>query len=611
MVRVVVSVLVLLAVVGVPSGAVAAPPGDPAVIRVDQVGYGSAEAKRAYLLAPRALPASATFSVRDARGRTVLSGRVGSGAGGWNDRYRAVHVLDLSAVRAAGTYTVRAGGAVSPAFRVAPAHQLFAPLADDALAFFAVQRDGAHVVPGALHRRAAHLADRSATVYDVPQFTGDGGDELAAPLRAIGGPVDVEGGWFDAGDFVKFTHTTAYSVAALLVAGRAGDETEHGLRWLDKMWDAERGVLYAQVGIGTGSEELGLLGDHDVWRLPEDDDARRTGPGDDEFFLKYRPVFIAGAVTPNLAGRVCAAFALGAQAALRRGDRAAARHWFAEAASVYAAARTTDVGELVTAYPHAYYPEDSWADDMEYGAVELARAARQLGDGRAGGWLRDATRWADVYLGSDSRDTLNLYDTSAIAHAELIAALRPGDATRGRLVADLRRQLDAGVAAAAGNVLGHAADVADFDAASRSFGFAATAQLYRAVTGDRRYDTFGTAQRNFALGVNGWGVSLMIGAGTEFAHCPQHQVANLSGSLTGGRPIIRGAVVNGPNGADNFTDLGIPDGARACPADGANRFAAFDRADARFLDDVRAWPSVEPALDFTATAALALSLTAA
>ncbi|GAA0709222.1 hypothetical protein Drose_21400 [Dactylosporangium roseum] len=30
-----------------------------------------------------------------------------------------------------------------------------------------------------------------------------------------------------------------------------------------------------------------------------------------------------------------------------------------------------------------------------------------------------------------------------------------------------------------------------------------------------------------------------------------------------------------------------------------------------FLDDVRAWPSVEPAVDFTATAALALSLTAA
>jgi hypothetical protein len=286
-----------------------------------------------------------------------------------------------------------------------------------------------------------------------------------------------------------------------------------------------------------------------------------------------------------------------------------------QASSVFAQAKTTDVGELVTAYPHAYYPEDSWADDMEYGATELALAGRVLGDPRAGTWLRDAAHWAAAYLASDSLDTLNLYDTSAIAHSDLITAIRashPGPlaVTERQLVDDLRRQLDTGVQAAAGNVFGHAADVADFDAASRSFGFAATAKLYRAVTGDRSYDAFGTRQRDFALGANGWGVSLMIGEGADFARCPQHQVANLSGSLTGGRKVIRGAVVNGPNGADNFTDLGIPDGARACPSDGGNRFAPFDRADSRFLDDVRAWPSVEPAIDFTATAALSFALTA-
>jgi hypothetical protein len=350
--------------------------------------------------------------------------------------------------------------------------------------------------------------------------------------------------------------------------------------------------------------------------LPEADDALSTQPGDESYFLKYRPVFIgapAGSkVSPNLAGRLSAAFALGAQVAARRGDQAAARRWLGQAASLFAQARTSNVGELVTAYPHAYYPEDSWADDMEYGAVELYRAGVAVGDRRADGWLRDAAHWASVYLASDTQDTLNLYDTSALAHAELIGALRdavgPFAVAPRDLVADLRRQLDTGVAAAAENPFGHAADVADFDAASRSFGFAATARLYRSVTGDGRYDGFGARQRDFALGANGWGVSLMIGEGTDFAQCPQHQVANLSGSLTGGRKVIRGAVVNGPNGAENFEDLGIPDGARDCPVDGANRFAPFDRADSRFLDDVRAWPSVEPAIDFTGTAALAFAL---
>jgi endoglucanase len=142
-------------------------------------------------------------------------------------------------------------------------------------------------------------------------------------------------------------------------------------------------------------------------------------------------------------------------------------------------------------------------------------------------------------------------------------------------------------------------------------GFAATAWLYRRLTGDRAYDAFGTQQRNWALGANAWGTTFVIGEGTVFPHCPQHQVANLAGSLEGGREVLVGAVVNGPNGAENFEGIGIPDGARACPVDGRNRFAAFDRADARYLDDVRAWPSVEPAIDFTSTGMLAFALTAA
>jgi endoglucanase len=128
-------------------------------------------------------------------------------------------------------------------------------------------------------------------------------------------------------------------------------------------------------------------------------------------------------ISPNLAGRVAAAFALGAQVEAAS-DRRRARALLRAAASVFAMARTTGVGELVTAYPHAYYPEDSWQDDMEFGAVELALAARRLHDRREAGWLRAATHWARRYLGSEHRDALNLYDTSALAHADLVRALR-------------------------------------------------------------------------------------------------------------------------------------------------------------------------------------------
>jgi hypothetical protein len=621
-------VVVALAAAGLVAGSPAA--GAAAgtirgVVRVDQVGYATGESKRAFLLA-EAPAAAARFAVVDAHGRTVLSGHAGRLSGGWNRRYRAVHPIDFSSLRRPGTYRIVVAGlaAASPSFRVATRDALFRRLVDDTVRFFQVQRDGASV-PARLDRRPSHLTDRHATVYATPVFEGDGGDVPAAPLRPVGGPVDVEGGWFDAGDFVKFTHATAYSTAEMLLVRRnlgrddraLAAETRHGLRWLDKVWDERHRVLYAQVGLGTGSERFGFVGDHDVWRLPEADDALAVRPGDAEYFIKYRPVFRAAApgarISPNLAGRVAAAFALGAQVEAAA-DRPRARALLRAAASVFAMARTSNVGELVTAFPHAYYPEDSWQDDMEFGAVELALAARRLHDRRAAGWLRAATHWARAYLRSGDRDALNLYDTSALAHADLVRALRRSrsgagfEVSAGELLADLRRQLASGAGPAREEPFGSAVDVTEFDAATRTFGFAATARIYRRLTGDRSYDAFGTAQRNWALGANAWGTSFVIGEGTVFPHCPQHQVANLAGSLTGGRHVVVGAVVNGPNGAENFEDIGIPDGARACPVDGRNRFARFDRADARYLDDVRAWPSVEPAIDFTSTGMLAFAL---
>jgi endoglucanase len=90
----------------------------------------------------------------------------------------------------------------------------------------------------------------------------------------------------------------------------------------------------------------------------------------------------------------------------------------------------------------------------------------------------------------------------------------------------------------------------------------------------------------------------------------QHQVANLSGSLDGSPPIVRGAAVNGPNDVSQFDDSATetPDGARACPPGGADPFGRFTSSGAaRYLDNVGAWMSVEPAIDFTAGVPLALA----
>jgi hypothetical protein len=593
-------------------------------VRLDQVGYGTAESKQAYLLVDKAT-SDAKFSVLDATGKTVLTGKVGASLGGWSDSFSAVHPIDFSKVTKSGTYKIKVSGAAtatSPNFKIDAQAKLFAPIAADTVEFFQAQRDGANVVPGRLGRKQSHLADRKADVYDTPVFKGDGGDELAAPLKKIGGPVDVEGGWFDAGDFVKFTHATSYSLSELLYAQRVQStpaldaETQFGLKWLDKVWDAKNKVLIAQVGIGTGSEEHGFLGDHDVWRLPEDDDKLTVKPGDEKYFIKHRPVFRAAApgekISPNLAGRVAAAFALAAQLEAKRNPGLACKY-LEEAASVFALAKTTDVGELVTAFPHAYYPEDSWADDLEFGATQLALAGKALGDSRAKGWTKAATHWAKEYLASGDTDTLNLYNTSALAHTDLAKLLRAGgvqgaEVTEAQLVGDLKRQLKQGADAAATSPFRTAANLTSFDAAPRSFGFAATAQLYRSLTGDNTYNGFGARQRNFTLGANAWGTTLVVGVGSKFPECPHHQAANLEGDPNGGKKVLVGAVINGPNGADLFEDLGeMPEGSHPCTKPYTKQ---FDSAGSVFADDLRSWPSSEPAIDFTSTAALAFTLTA-
>jgi hypothetical protein len=578
-----------------------------AVVRVDQAGYPANETKHAYVMAQRSA-AGADFRVVDRSGRTMLSGKAGAAVRSWNSKYRAVNVLDLSALAEPGRYRIEVSGTVtgeSPEFEVASARELFGRLAADSVKFFRSQRDGADVDGTLLRRKPSHLADRIAQVYAPPHIDMQAYRLLDPALTRIGGPVDVEGGWFDAGDFLKFTHTTSYATAQLLLAQRDGTgsadlaaEARHGVEWLTRIWTGD--VLYAQVGIGVGNENVRT--DHDVWRLPEDDDALDAPPGSADHHIKHRPVFPANApgdpISPNLAGRVAAAFALSTQ--LNAGpDRARATEHLRIAAQIYARANHSP-GALVTAYPPEYYPESSWLDDLEFGATELALAARALGDPRAQTWTAEAQQWASRYLESDSRGSAGISDVSAMAHADL-AGLVDGP-QREQLIDDIRRPLRDAATIAAQDPFRSGVSYVEFDAVPHTFGLMISALHNRKLTGDTTYDELLAQQRNWVLGANPWGVSFVIGAGTTSLRCASHQVANLTGEL----PV--GAVVNGPNAAKHFEELNTFPTMRACPADGANPYAEFDGKGARFLDHAGAWASAEVAIDFTSTALLAFTL---
>jgi endoglucanase len=265
---------------------------------------------------------------------------------------------------------------------------------------------------------------------------------------------------------------------------------------------------------------------------------------------------------------------------------------------------------LVTALPHAFYPESSWQDDMELGAAEIALAAYRLGR-PAGRYVRDSVRFARRFMAGGSTDTLNLYDTSALADMALADVLRmvPHGSVavhRADLVADLARQIRGGIAHARHDPFGAAEPVDEFDANSHTFGLIATVGLYDALTHSRRFQGFAGLQRTWLLGGDPWGVTAMVGIGHRFPLCMQHQVANLSGTLDGSPPVDVGAVVNGPNGQDNFEGGlgGFQDGMRHCTTT-ARGLRRFDGHRSRYVDDVRAWQTDEPALDMTGAAIIA------
>jgi hypothetical protein len=153
---------------------------------------------------------------------------------------------------------------------------------------------------------------------------------------------------------------------------------------------------------------------------------------------------------------------------------------------------------------------------------------------------------------------------------------------------------------------GAAVSVDDFDVNSHTFGLVATVGLYDALTHSDRYQRFATAQRTWLLGGDPWGVTAMVGVGDAFPDCMQHQVANLDGSPDGSPPVDVGAVVNGPNGAGNFNGGlgGFQTGMARCTS-ASRHLRHFDGHGSRYVDDVRAWQTDEPALDMTGSAIIA------
>ena len=610
-----------------------------AYVRVNQIGYVSGASKRAYLMASGA-ETGATFSILNSSGGTVYGpAAIGPSLGSWSSSYPDVYALDFDGFVTAGTYTISVNGpvaATSPSFKIDSATNLYsAPLANS-LYFYENERDGPNYISSPLRTAPGHLNDESATVYFTPTFNKR---DNAGTLTPTGALIDVSGGWWDAGDYMKFVETHSYTLAMMLVGIRdfpnqmgAGSmtsnftaEAKFGLDWLQKMWSDSNQTLYYQVAIASGGHAY--VGDHDIWRLPQVDDTYQNCVSPYEYIC-HRPVLQnpaggSGAkISPNLAGRLAADFAL-CYHVFVASNASYANQCLAAAEHVFDLADTAPTGNLVTAGPYDFYPEIEWRDDLELGATELYFAVQSCGTNcpinlhPASYYLSQAAMWANAYITgpNDAKDTLNLYDVSGLAHFELYRAIalagNPSGLaiTQAELVADLQKQLNNAITQSGKDPFGFGFPWNTYDTTSHGGGLAVMGAEYSYLSGPALNNstnaaTYGNRQLANILGANGWGTSLIVNDGSTFPLCMQHQVTNLVPNPPNGSPFLSGAAVEGPNTA---ASKGTLTGMVACPPNGVDQFAQFNSSNAVYKDNVQSYSTVEPAIDLTASSFLAFS----
>jgi endoglucanase len=178
--------------------------------------------------------------------------------------------------------------------------------------------------------------------------------------------------------------------------------------------------------------------------------------------------------------------------------------------------------------------------------------------------------------------------------------------TRAQLLANLRGQIEKGIHTAASDPFRFGFAWDQWDTTTHGAGLTVMADEYDALTGRPVYASWAQHWLDDILGGNGWGVSLIVGDGTVFPDCMQHQVTNLVGSHNGQPPVLAGATVEGPN---SFAATGLVPNMRRCNANapGDVPYAAYNGHKAVFQDNVQSYSTVEPAIDLTALTPLAFS----
>ncbi|MFD0820007.1 glycoside hydrolase family 9 protein [Micromonospora zhanjiangensis] len=380
----------------------------------------------------------------------------------------------------------------------------------------------------------------------------------SALTDGAGTGVDLTGGWYDAGDHVKFGFPMAFSATMLAwgaVEYRAGYANSgqlpyllDSLRWVNDYFikaHPSANVLYGQVGKG-------------------DDDHKWWGPA--EVLPMARPAYKIDASCggSDLAGETAAALAASSMV-FRPTDAAYADKLLSHAKQLYSFADSVRkvYSDCITDAQAFYKSWSGYQDELVWGAIWLHRAT---GDAS---YLAKAESEYDK-LGTEPQTTTRSYKwTLAWDNKQFGAYVLLANLTgKQKYVDDANRWLDWWTVGVNGEKVryspGGEAVLDSWGSLRYAANTAFAALVYADKTTDAtrrtRYHDFAVRQIGYALGDNPRKSSYLIGFGANSPKNPHHRTAH--GSWWDNqtvpaetRHVLYGALVGGPSSPDDaYTD---------------------------------------------------------
>lgn len=561
--------------------------GQEVYLRSNQLGYAPDEDKIVMILSDGPLDQNLEVVHQNPEITNQFSpDQIHSGLWG---QYRYQYQMNLSTLREVGTYQIKYRDQIVGQVQVVD--RPYAPYASDLLAFMRQQRCGYN------------------PYFDVVCHQQDG--------KLFYGPVpdstffDFTGGWHDAGDQLKYLITSSNATARMLLSYRISpdsfgdevdalghafpngipdilDEAKWGLDWILKLHPQEDWLVH----------QIADDRDHRGFKIPNEDNAD-YGWGSNS----YRPAYFANGEpqglnkwkststgVSNLAGRCAAALAMGA-AIFEEIDPGFAFRCRQAAIELYTLGEKNPGYQQGNSYGAPYrYNEDSWHDDMEWGAAELYRLT---GDEE---YLQKAMTHAreikaDGWMMMDSMDHYQKYPFMNMGHYALFSV--SSSDMRDSIVRWYQMNIENVLARAATNAF-HIGIPFIWCSNNLLVNFITQIALYERMTGDYQYHTAMILHRDWLFGRNPWGTSMFTGI-PEMGETPV-DVHLPSTGLQQRTPA--GGLVDGPvyrSIYDNLLGLTLFD---------SDEFEAFQNDFVTYHDDIGDYSTNEPTMDGTADAIL-------